>query len=313
MARANKSIYSALAANLLIAVTKFIAGAFTNSSSMIAEGIHSTVDTSNQLLLLYGLKKSVKPPDKYRPFGYGKELYFWSFIVSIMIFGLGGVVSISQGITHMRHPETLVNPGWNYAVLALSFVFEGASLVVAIKEFDKTRKGLPWWKAIIKSKDPSGFLVLFEDGAAVLGLLIVFVLMVLSHNLNMPFLDGLASVLVGILLIFVSFILARESRSLLMGEGLTPETQQKLKVLVEADEDVIALKSLLSTYQSPKEVLLLMILTFQADLTTEDLTNAIDRLRDKIKHEYDIIKFVIIQPQSVNIPERDQSEDIYIL
>jgi len=313
MARANKSIYSALAANLLIAVTKFIAGAFTNSSSMIAEGIHSTVDTSNQLLLLYGLKRSVKPPDKYRPFGYGKELYFWSFIVSIMIFGLGGVVSISQGITHIRHPETLVNPGWNYAVLALSFVFEGASLIVAIKEFDKTRKGLPWWRAIIKSKDPSGFLVLFEDGAAVLGLLIVFVLMVLSHNLNMPFLDGLASVLVGVLLIFVSFILARESRSLLMGEGLTPETQQKLKALVEADEDVIALKSLLSTYQSPKEVLLLMILTFQADLTTEDLTNAIDRLREKIKQEYNIIKFVIIQPQSVNVPERDKSEDIYIL
>ena len=313
MARANKSIYSALAANLLIAVTKFIAGAFTNSSSMIAEGIHSTVDTSNQLLLLYGLKRSTKPPDKYRPFGYGKELYFWSFIVSIMIFGLGGVVSISQGITHIRHPENLVNPGWNYAVLALSFVFEGTSLIIAIKEFDKTRKGLPWWKAIVKSKDPSGFLVLFEDGAAVLGLLIVFILMLLSHNLNMPLLDGLASVLVGILLIFVSFILARESRSLLMGEGLMPETQQKIKDLVEADEDVISLKSILSTYQSPREVLLVMILTFQADLTTEDLTNAIDRLRNKIKSEYDIIKFVIIQPQSINVPERDKSEDIFLV
>ena len=192
MAKANKSIYSALVANLLIAVTKFIAGAFTNSSSMIAEGIHSTVDTSNQLLLLYGLKRSTKPADQYRPFGYGKELYFWSFIVSIMIFGLGGVLSVSQGITHMRHPEELVDPGWNYAVLALSFVFEGASLWVAIKEFNKTRNGLTWWKAIVKSKDPSGFLVLFEDGAAVMGLIIVFVLMVLSHNLNLPFLDGLA-------------------------------------------------------------------------------------------------------------------------
>lgn len=312
MARANKSIYSALGANLLIAVTKFIAGAFTNSSSMIAEGIHSTVDTSNQLLLLYGLKRSTKAPDKYRPFGYGKELYFWSFIVSIMIFGLGGVVSISQGIEHIRHPETLVNPGWNYAVLALSFVFEGASLIIAIKEFDKTRKGLPWWKAIIKSKDPSGFLVLFEDGAAVLGLIIVFILMVLSHNLNMPFLDGLASVLVGVLLIFVSFILARESRSLLMGEGLTPETQKKLKDLVESDEDVIEVKSILSTYQSPKEVLLIMILTFEADLKTENLTNAIDRLRDKIKAEYEVVKFVIIQPQSVNVSDRDKSEDVYL-
>lgn len=312
MARANKSIYSALAANLLIAVTKFIAGAFTNSSSMIAEGIHSTVDTSNQLLLLYGLKRSTKPPDQYRPFGYGKELYFWSFIVSIMIFGLGGVVSISQGITHIRHPELLVNPGWNYAVLALSFAFEGASLIIAIKEFDKTRKGLPWWKAIVKSKDPSGFLVLFEDGAAVLGLLIVFVLMVFSHNLNMPVLDGLASVLVGALLIFVSLILARESRSLLMGEGLSPETQKKIKDLTESDEDVIEVKSILSTYQSPKEVLLVLILTFQPNLDTEDLTNAIDRLREKIKNEYDVIKFVIIQPQSVNVTEASKSNDIYL-
>ena len=312
MARANKSIYSALAANLLIAITKFTAGAFTNSSSMIAEGIHSTVDTSNQLLLLYGLKRSVKQPDKYRPFGYGKELYFWSCIVSIMIFGLGGVVSITQGIEHIRHPEILVNPGWNYAVLALSFVFEGASLIVAIKEFNKTRNGLPWWKAIVKSKDPSGFLVLFEDGAAVLGLVIVFVLMVLSHNLNMPFLDGLASVLVGLLLIFVSFILARESRSLLMGEGLSPETQKKLKELIEADEDVIAVKSILSTYQSPREVLLILILTFRAELNTEDLTAAIDRLRDDIKRKYEIIRFVIVQPQSVTAKESEKSNDIFL-
>jgi len=299
MARANKSIYSALAANLLIAVTKFIAGAFTNSSSMIAEGIHSTVDTSNQLLLLYGLKRSVKAPDKYRPFGYGKELYFWSFIVSIMIFGLGGVLSISQGISHIRHPETLQNPGWNYVVLALSFVFEGASLYVAIKEFDKTRKGVSWWKAIIKSKDPSGFLVLFEDGAAVLGLLIVFILMLLSHNLNLPFLDGLASVLVGLLLVFVSFILARESRSLLMGEGFTPETQQKIEDFIEQDQDVLSLISQLSTYQSPKEVLLMLIIEFKEELTTKALTSAIERLRDNIKREFPLVRFVIIQPQQI--------------
>ncbi|MEH3114851.1 cation diffusion facilitator family transporter [Pedobacter terrae] len=312
MARANNSIYSALAANLLIAVTKFIAGAFTNSSSMIAEGIHSTVDTSNQLLLLYGLKRSVKPPDKTRPFGYGKELYFWSFIVSVMIFGLGGVVSISQGIAHIRRPEILGNPTWNYVVLGLSFIFEGISLLIAIKEFNKTRKGLPWWKAIIKSKDPSGFLVLFEDGAAVLGLVIVFIFMVLSHNLNLPFLDGLASVLVGTLLIFVSFILARESRSLLMGEGLTSETQQKIKKLVEDDQDVLTVTSVLSQYQSPKEVLLVLILTFNAELNTTDLTHAIDRLRAKIKQEFNIIKFVIIQPQSADVKENDFSTDIYL-
>jgi len=299
MARANKSIYSALAANLLIAITKFIAGGFTNSSSMISEGIHSTVDTSNQLLLLYGLKKSVKPADKYRPFGYGKELYFWSFIVSIMIFGLGGVLSISQGVTHIRHPEALKNPGWNYLVLGLSLIFEGASLLIAIKEFDKTRNGKSWWKAIISSKDPSGFLVLFEDGAAVLGLLIVSVLMVLSHNLNMPALDGLASILVGLLLVFVSFILARESRSLLMGEGFTPETQQKILNFVEHDNDVKSLISQLSTYQSPKEVLLMLIIEFQDELNTKDITSAIERLSGNIKGEFPLVKFVIIQPQQL--------------
>ncbi|RYX99190.1 cation diffusion facilitator family transporter, partial [bacterium] len=260
---------------------------------------HSTVDTSNQLLLLYGLKKSVKPADKYRPFGYGKELYFWSFIVSIMIFGLGGVLSISQGITHIRHPEALQNLGWNYLVLALSFIFEGASLIIAVKEFDKTRNGVSWWKAIIKSKDPSGFLVLFEDGAAVLGLLIVFVLMVLSHNLNMPVLDGLASILVGLLLVFVSFILARESRSLLMGEGFTPETQQKILKFVEDDADVNSLISQLSTYQSPKEVLLMLIIEFKDELNTKDITTAIERLRRNIKIDFPLVKFVIIQPQQL--------------
>ena len=300
MAKANKSIYSALAANLLIAVTKFIAGSFTNSSSMIAEGIHSTVDTTNQILLLYGLKRSVKPPDKYRPFGYGKELYFWSFIVSIMIFGLGGVLSISQGITHIIHPEPLGNPWWNYLVLALSFVFEGISLFIAIKEFDKTRNGISWWKAIIKSKDPSGFLVLFEDGAAVLGLLIVFILMVLSHNLNMPFLDGLASIFVGLLLVFVSFILARESRSLLMGEGFAPETQQKIENFINQDQDVISLISQLSTYQSPKEVLLMLIIEFDDNLSTKVITAAIERLRENIKSTFPLVKFVIIQPQQLS-------------
>ncbi|WP_443943592.1 cation diffusion facilitator family transporter [Pedobacter sp. AW1-32] len=298
MARANTSIYSALAANLLIAVTKFIAGAFTNSSSMIAEGIHSTVDTSNQLLLLYGLKRSTKPADKYRPFGYGRELYFWSFIVSIMIFGLGGVVSITQGINHIRHPEILKNPTWNYVVLILSFIFEGTSLLIAMKEFNKTRNGMSWWRAIIKSKDPSGFLVLFEDGAAVLGLVIVFVMMVLSHKLGLPYLDGLASVLVGLLLIFVSLILARESRSLLMGEGIMPQTQEKIKKLIESDQDVHAAISILSSYQSPKEVLLVVIATFRPNLDTEKLTDAIARLRTEIRDAFPIVKFVIIQPQS---------------
>jgi cation diffusion facilitator family transporter len=297
MANNQKSIYSALAANLLIAITKFIAGSFTNSSSMISEGIHSTVDTSNQLLILYGLKRSKKPADQYHPFGYGKELYFWSFVVSILIFGLGGALSIYQGIAHIREPELMSDPTWNYVVLILSLIFEGTSLFIAVKEFNKTRNGIGWWDAIIKSKDPSSFLVVFEDGAAVLGLIIVMVLMGFSHAMQLPELDGLASVLVGVLLVFVSFILARESRSLLMGEGIAPETRQKIRELAEQNPTVIKVKSILSTYQSPEEIVLMLIVDFKDDLDTEEITGAIEGIRETIKQEYQLVKFVIIQPE----------------
>jgi cation diffusion facilitator family transporter len=294
-----RSIYSALIADLLIAVTKFIAGSFTNSSSMIAEGIHSVVDTVNQILLLYGLKKSRKRPDQYRPFGYGKELYFWAFVVSILIFGLGGGVSIYQGILHIIHPEKLGDPFWNYMVLGLSFIFEGLSFMVAVKEFNKLRGELSWWKAIIKSKDPSSFLVLFEDGAALMGLLIVFVLMLLNYTYQLPYLDGVASVLVGALLVFISSILARESRSLLMGEGISGDTRQKIRQLAEKDEAVIKVSSVLSTYQSPEEVMLMLLVVFKEHLDTEDITTAIERIRANIKTEFPLVEFVLIQPHAV--------------
>ncbi|WP_316842001.1 cation diffusion facilitator family transporter [Pedobacter gandavensis] len=296
MIKDNKSIYSALAANLLIATTKFIAGAFTNSSSMISEGIHSMVDSINQVLLLYGLKKSKKAPDQQRPFGYGKELYFWSFIVAILIFGLGGGISIYQGIQHIIEPEPVSDPLINYGVLILCLMFEGWSLRIAIKEFNQQRNGLSWWNAIVKSKDPSSFLVLFEDGAAVLGLLIVFIFMLIGHNFGLDYMDGLASVLVGLLLVFVSAILARESRSLLMGEGIAPETKEKIKLLVEKDPSVIRISNIISTYQSPEEVLLMIIVVFQPDIDTEDITDAINRIKVAIKEELKFIKFIIIQP-----------------
>ncbi|MBB5396783.1 cation diffusion facilitator family transporter [Mucilaginibacter sp. AK015] len=297
-AKNNASIYSALAANLLIAVTKFIAGGFTNSSSMISEGIHSMVDTVNQVLLLYGLKQSKKKPDTIHPFGYGKELYFWSFMVSILIFGLGGGISVYQGIQHIIKPEPVNNPMWNYIVLALSAIFEGTSLIIAIKEFNKVRGGLSWWNAIVKSKDPSSFLVLFEDGAAVLGLAIVFVFMLIGHNYHMPYMDGIASVLVGLLLVFVSAILARESRSLLMGEGIGRDTQHQIRVLAEKDKAVIKVVNVLSTYQAPDEVVLMLIIEFDPDIDTEDITASIERIRLAIKTTFPLIKLVFVQPQT---------------
>jgi cation diffusion facilitator family transporter len=298
MASSNKSIYAALAANLLIALTKFMAGFFSNSAAMVAEGVHSVVDTANQVLLLFGLHQSRKKPDAKHPFGYGKELYFYSFIVSILIFGLGGGVSIYQGIAHIITPEVPGNPTWNYAVLGMSVIFEGSSLLIAAKEFNKLRGELSWWQAIVKSKDPSTFLVLFEDSAAVIGLVIVAVCMFIGHTYHINYLDGLASLLVGLVLIFVSIILARESRSLLMGEGIGATTKKHIIEIVEQDQDVLKLMHLMSTYQSPTEVLLMLIISFKSNLDTAGINNAIIRIRNRVKDEYSLIHFVIIQPDT---------------
>ena len=298
MASSNKSIYSALAANLLIAITKFIAGIVSNSAAMIAEGVHSVVDTANQLLLLLGLYKSKKKPDATHPFGYGKELYFYSFIVSILIFGLGGGVSIYQGVTHILHPDVPGDPKWSYVVLAISVIFEGSSFIIAAKEFNKLRGDQTWWQAITKSKDPSTFLVLFEDSAAVIGLFIVAICLFIGHKFHINYLDGVASLLVGILLIGVSMILARESRSLLMGEGIGSNTKQRIKEIVEDDKDVLKLMHILSTYQSPSEIVMMLIVSFDTHLDTNGINEAISRIRNRVKDEYNLIHFLIIQPET---------------
>ena len=295
----SKSIYSALIANLLIAITKFVAGGLSSSAAMISEGIHSLVDTINQLLLLFGIRQSKKPADAERPFGYGKELYFWSFIVSILIFGLGGGLSIYQGITHIIHPDELKDPTWNYVVLGISVIFEGVSLYIAWKEFNAVRGSDSWWSAIIKSKNPANFLVLFEDGGAVMGLSIVAICLFVGHEYNLPWMDGLASLLVGLLLVAISVILARESRSLLMGEGIAPETQAKITDLAQKDPAVIQARHVLSTYQSPEEVVLMLIIAFQPDLNTEEINAAIVRIRGSIKKAFPLVSFIIIQPEAV--------------
>jgi cation diffusion facilitator family transporter len=291
-----KSIYSALAANLLIAITKFIAGFVSSSSAMLSEGVHSVVDTVNELLLLYGIHQSRKPPDALRPFGYGKELYFWSFIVSILIFGLGGGISIYQGVLHILHPQENGDPFWSYIVLACSFIFEGASFLVALKEFNKLRGNEGLWKAIHSSKDPTNFVVLFEDGAAVIGLTIVFLCLWLGDRLHNPYLDGIASVLVGLVLIAVSLVLARESRSLLMGEGIAPATQEKMKALIEKDPAVVTVLNFLSTYQAPETVVLMMIVAFKDGLSTMEINEAIDRISRMIKQEFHLVRYILIQP-----------------
>lgn len=289
-------IYSALAANLLIAITKFIAAAFTGSSAMISEGIHSLVDTSNEVLLLWGIRQSKRPADEKRPFGYGKELYFWSFIVSIMIFGIGGGISFYEGITHIRHPEIIRNPAWNYAVLGFAIVFDGISFITALREFNRQRGTTPFWKAVRKSKDPSTFVVLFEDAADVLGLFVAFLGVFLGHQLNNPYFDGIASIVIGLILTGISVLLATESRSLLMGESADAGILSAVKELAEADAVITKVSRSLSMYLAPEEIILLLDVSFNENSSGKEITAAVTRIKEKIHSEYPSIKQIFVEP-----------------
>ncbi len=296
MARSNISIYSALVANIAIAIAKFVAGGITRSSAMIAEGVHSLVDTVNELLLLYGIYRSNKERDEFHPFGYGRELYFWSFIVAILIFALGAGVSFFQGYIHLKTPAISGPLTWNYAVLGFSFLSEGSSLVIAYREFKKTTGDQTLWAAIKTSKDPTDFMVLFEDGAAVLGILVVAVLLFIGQRTNNPYLDGVASLLVGCILTVASALLARESRSLLIGEGISQQTEEEIKKMVK-DSCGATVKRIFSLYQSPDEVLLVLIIHFPPELTTEKLSEKMGEIKDRIKKKYSKISYILIQPE----------------
>lgn len=295
-----KSIYSALAADILIAITKFIAGAISHSTAMIAEAVHSVVDSTNGFLLLYGLYKSKRKPDKRRPFGYGKELYFWSFIVSILFFGLGGGISIYQGIMHIIKPVPQSSPLVNYIVLAISFIVEAVSMIVPTRQFYKEKGNLSWWQGLINSKDPTIFTIMFENFAAIIGVLIVAISIFLNQQFHLRYMDGLASLLVGLLLVGVSLIIARESRSLLMGEGIADENRAKIIALVEKDKDIQKVINIHSTYQSPDEIILMLIVAFKDDLETTDINNAVERLRKTIRHHFQRIRYIMIEPESLH-------------
>ena len=292
-------VYSALAANLAIAITKFIAAAITGSSAMISEGIHSLVDTSNEVLLLLGIHKSKKPADSKRPFGYGKELYFWAFIVSILIFGLGGGISFYEGVTHLQHPSPIGDPSWNYIVLAFAFAFDGFSFITALKEFNRQRKTLSFWKAVKRSKDPSTFVVLFEDAADLLGLIVAFLGVFLGHHYNNPYFDAIASIIIGVILTVISLLLARESRSLLMGESMDESILKEVINIAKSDEAVVAINiPPLSTYMAPEEIVLLMPIVFSDHLTAIEVIDSIERIKKIIQYKHPIITKIFITPVS---------------
>lgn len=297
------AIFAAIIGNLLIAVTKFVASIFTGSSAMMSEGIHSVVDTGNGLLMLYGLRKSVKPPDEAHPFGHGREIYFWSLIVAISIFAVGGGVSIYEGISHLQHPVKIENPIWNYAVLGFSVVFESISWFYGWKAFSKTRNGKSILKAIHVSKDPTSFTVLLEDSTALIGLIIAFLGVFLGHEFDLPLFDGLASVSIGVLLCFVALFLGYETKGLLIGEAVDNETVRGVRQIAEAEPKVEKAVKILTIYFGPNEVLLTLELQFSKDITATELRIAIRRIELAVREKYPDITRVYFEAESLSVRE----------
>jgi cation diffusion facilitator family transporter len=296
----NLAIYGAIIANLAIAISKFVAAAFTGSSAMISEGIHSLVDTGNGLLLLLGIQLSKRPPDVQHPLGHGKELYFWTLIVAVLIFAIGGGMSFYEGITHIQHPNPLQDPTWNYIVLGLAIVFEGTSFYIAMREFAKVReKGKSFWRAIRESKDPGIFAIILEDSAALVGLVIALAGVFMGHQLSNPYIDGLASILIGILLAVVAVILVVESKALLIGEGGSPALVAGIQELVKSDEAVEDLNTPITMHFGPYEVLLALNVRFKKDLVMGETEAAINRIEPLIREKFPEVKRIFIEAHSL--------------
>lgn len=289
-------IYVSLAVDILIAVSKFIAAAVTGSSSMISEGIHSVIDAISQLLLIWGIKTSKRKPDLTRPYGYGKELYFWSFVVSLVIFVVGGCISFYEGLLRFNRPEFEGNQNWNYSILAIAFLFNTVSMVTALTAFNKERGHTSFWKAVTQSKDPSTFIVLLSDVGDLLGLIVAFFGVYLGRLFHDPYYDGIASMIISVILILISLLLLRESKSLLMGETTSRKTLRKIVILTEADQAVIKVKKHFSMYMGPEEVLLQLNTVFKDNLTTHQITDAIERITKTIQTEFPRIKQIYIEP-----------------
>ncbi len=301
MAKESKTtIFAALGANLAIAVSKFVAAAFTGSSAMLSEGIHSTVDTGNQGLLLLGLHQSRKPADAVHPFGYGKELYFWTLIVAILIFAVGGGMSFYEGIAHIRHPRPITDPTWNYAVLGAAIVFEGFSWTVALRELLAGRGDKSVWAAIHTSKDPTLFTVLLEDTAALLGLIVALVGIYLGQRLDNPYLDGSASIVIGVILAVVAVFLAYESKGLLIGEGADPVIQANIKSLVASDPDVEEALPPLTMHFGPHEIMLALNVRFRADISANAVATAVDRLEARLREAHPDIRRIFVEAKAVS-------------
>lgn len=293
-------IYAALVGNALISVTKFAAAMISGSSAMLSEGIHSLVDTGNQVLLLYGLKRGAKPADEQFPFGHGKEVYFWSFVVAILIFAVGAGISLYEGIIHLQHPAEMDSVMINYIVLGLALVFEGVVWAIAIREFRRVKGDRGFLEAVKHGKDPSIFVVVFEDSAAMLGLIVALLGVMGSHLFGFWWADGLASVIIGLILAGTAIWLAYETKSLLIGEAAHPEEVEGIRELISAYPEVTKVNEVLTMHMGPDFVLANLSVDFEDDLPTGDLEQAILRMDAAIKDLYPLVKRVFIEAEPQN-------------
>ena len=296
-------VYGAIAADAAVAVAKFVAAALTGSSSMLSEGIHSTVDTANTCLLLLGQRLGRRPPDRLHPFGHAREIYFWSLLVAIVIFGLGGGMSTYQGVVHLLHPEPLESPTVSYWVLGASAVFGVASFVLGAREFRRQmRPGESWWRTFRRSKDPTVYTVVFEDGAALLGLLLAFLGVFTGHHFHNLYCDGAASVAIGVMMAVVACFLAWESRGLLVGESADAKSVEQMRAVAEADPAVRRVDRSMTMQLGPRQVLLTLDVVFRSDLTADGLAAAIDRLEAAIRGQHPEVRQVFIEAQALKTP-----------
>jgi cation diffusion facilitator family transporter len=291
-------IYAALAGNTLIAFTKFAAAAMTGSSAMLSEGIHSTVDTGNQLLLLLGLKRARKPADEFFPFGYGKEVYFWSFVVAILIFSVGAGVSIYEGIVHLRSPSEFHSPHINYIVLALAFIFEGVAWLIALREFGKSKGKRGYWEAITHGKDPALFIVLFEDTAALLGIVVAFFGVWLTALTANPLYDSVASICIGLILGGTAILLASETKGLLIGESANKEVVRGIRQIAQGLPEILRVNEVLTMHMGPRFVLANLSVEFRDEATAPDIERVVVRLDRLIKEEYPFVKRVFVEAET---------------
>ena len=293
----NLVIFAALAANLGIAVAKFIAAAISGSSSMLTEGFHSVVDSLNQVLLLYGQHRGKRAPDEDHPFGYGRELYFWSFVVAILIFAVGAGVSVYEGLEHYEHPEELRDPLINYIVLGVSLMLEGTSWVLAMREFAAANRGQGWWQAVRRSKDPAGFIVLFEDSAAIAGLLIAGVGVWASHALGDPRIDGLASIAIGVLLGVVAILLAREAKGLLIGEGADAAVVAKVRAIVDGRHEITSVNHVRTIHTAPDSIFVAISADFRDDVTMGEAESLIEAIETDLRAAEPMLSSIYIRPE----------------